>query len=101
MSAPSSKTLRSRTAEFVQDRKGIDKDTLIEFVAEVVHKQETLTVTAHRNDEGEVDCICLGDLCNIKYVPTEQMLKCKRLEWIYVGEKREEERERRDDYIDV
>lgn len=102
MTESPSKTLRGRMAEFVQERPDLDKDTLIEFVEEVVHKQETITVTAHRNEEGKIDCICLGDLCDINFVPTEDMLKCKRMEWLYVGERADEgERERRDDHIEV
>ena len=95
------KTLRSRTAEFVQQREDLDKETLVEFVQEVVAKQETITLTAHRDEEGNIDCVCMGDLCDINHIPTEKMPKCKRLEWIYVGEKSEEKREHRDDHIEV
>ena len=99
---PTEKTLKKRTAEFVTQRKGLDKETLVDFVKEVLEPQATVTVTAHRSPEsGDIDCICLGDLCAINYVPTESMLGCKRLQWLLMGEVTEEERKRREDHVEV
>lgn len=102
MSETPKKTLRGRTSEFVRSKTGLHKDTLLEFANEVIEKQDKITVTAHHAENGEIDCICLGDLCDISFTPTEQMLGCKRLQWLYLGEGRsEEERKRREDHIEV
>lgn len=88
------KTLRHRIAEFVQQRKDLDKTSLVSFVQEVVEKQEKAVFTVHRDEaSGEVDCVCLGDLCTEHNVPTEQTLKCKRLHWLFVGEAQGEDSE--------
>lgn len=87
------KTLRLRIAEFVQQREDLDKPSLVAFVQEVVEKQEKAVFTVHRDTSGEVDCVCLGDLCAVHCVPTEQRLGCKRLNWLFVGEAQGEDPE--------
>jgi len=101
MSDTPNKSLKKSTAEFVRSHQKLDKNTLVSFVKEVIQQQHQITVTAHHDEEGEIDCICLGDLCNVSYVPSEQKIGCKRLQWLFVGENTKDERERQEDFVEV
>lgn len=99
--SPTKKTLKQATAEFVKTKEGLDKSTLIDYIEEVLEPRAKMTLTAHLDDDGEIDCVCLGDLCDIHYVPTEEAIGCKRLSWLFLEENKKEKRKRREDYVEV
>lgn len=84
------KGLKERVKEFLQQGSP-DIKTLVDFSEQVIEVQDKITITAHKNEEGAIDCMCLGSLCSIEHVPTEEMLGCKRLHMMFLDEAEEEE----------
>ena len=101
MSSDLPKTLKKRTIEFLGSKRDVDRPSLLDFLKEVIEPQETITITAHQDENGRIDCVCRGDLCYVNYVPTEEALGCKRLKWLFLEEDKDCQREREEDYVEV